>query len=119
MRVLLLDEPTAFLPTPIFSAFHNLVREWASNVYNYQVILATHSDSFLRLLDPSSVVSCETGVPKRLSYYLDADELSKEIGDVGASLLSAYHTVVIVEGTGDQDFIQNLLFKYSPLAGCI
>jgi ABC-type sulfate/molybdate transport systems ATPase subunit len=119
VHVLLLDEPTAFLHPQVLSPFYHLISKMASSVFNYQVILATHSDSLLRLLDPCSVISCESGEPKKLSNYLDVYELSKDIGVVGASMLSAYHTIVIVEGTGDRDFIKNLMYKHSPLAGYI
>lgn len=122
-RILLIDEPEAFLHPPTVRSARDSLYDFALNNPSWQVIATTHSPIFIDLSrDHTSIVRVDATSPEL--HYVSTDKISFD-GDDRTRLQMVracnpivnefffYNNIVLVEGPTEQIVVQHVSEKLS------
>ncbi len=113
--IVLFDEPDAHLhgslQHALLSEFQHLVAD------RRQILFATHSREMITRIDPSNILSIETGGAKRLELAFDVYDTLDSLGSVDPTQLAtiqAYRRVLVVENQSDWELLSIFCEKCLP-----
>lgn len=122
-RILLIDEPEAFLHPPTVRSARDSLYKFALNNANWQVIATTHSPIFIDLSrDHTSIVRVDAASADR--HYVSTDKMSFDADErTRLQMVRAcnpivnefffYNNIVLVEGATEQLVVQCVAEKLS------